>query len=311
MIFLLKIKRLNMNKLILALSVFWGSAFSVLSQDTIVDKKGNLRTGKILFYDQTYNLISFSSGTDTIYLDMAEVTEPTFNQERIGKVPFYITKSPATKAYVHKMGIAKQQPNFTYSPYSFGINLFSLIRPVGMLDRDIDRFFATNHNIDIFFQKEIRTDLALRFPMRIGISPLNEVIIKDIGNYGEYSKEIIGDLGIEPLFYLNGLTKATWFVAPSLCLGLVRKVTQNYDYNFNAATYTPSGNAGYFKIGSTFGFQLNLTPGIQFGLEYGAHLSNNAWHYYYESTPTRRTYFGYTGKFQVSYRLGGKPRNKE
>ena len=58
MIFLLKIKRLNMNKLILGLSVFLGSAFSVLSQDTIVDKKGNLRTGKILFYDQTYNLIS-------------------------------------------------------------------------------------------------------------------------------------------------------------------------------------------------------------------------------------------------------------
>lgn len=309
MIFLLKIKHLNMNKLILALSVYFSSAFSVLSQDTLVDKKGNLRIGKILFYDQTYNLISFSSGTDTIYLDMTEITEPTFNQERIGKVPFYITKSPASKVYVHKMGIAKQQPNYTYSPYSFGINVFSLIRPEAMLDRDIDRFFASNRNIDVFFQKEIRTDLALRFPMRIGISPINKVIIKDIGNYRDYSKEIIGDLGIEPLFYFNGLTKATWFVSPSLCFGLVRKVTQKYDYNINLATYTPSGNAGYYKVGATFGFQLNLTPGIQFGLEYGAHLSNNAWYYYNYTTSTRRTYFGYTGKFQISYRLGGKRRN--
>lgn len=304
-------KHLNMNKLILALSVYFSSAFSVRSQDTLVDKKGNLRIGKILFYDQSYNLISFSSGTDTIYLDMTEITEPSFNQERIGKVPFYITKSPASKAYVHKMGIAKQQPNFTYSPYSFGINVFSLIRPEAMLDRDIDRFFASNRNIDVFFQKEIRTDLALRFPMRIGISPINQVIIKEIGYNWEYSKEIIGDIGIEPLFYFNGLTKATWFVSPSLCFGLVRKVTQDFDYNNYLATYTPSGNAGYYKVGATFGFQLNLTPGIQFGLEYGAHLSNNAWHYYNYSIPTRRTYFGYTGKLQISYRLGGKPRNNE
>lgn len=302
-------KRLKMNKLILALSVFWVSAFSVLSQDTIVDKKGNLRTGKVLFYDQTYNLISFSSGTDTIYLDLSEITEPNFNQERIGKVPFFITKSPASKAYVRKMGMAKQQPNFTYSPYSFGINVFSLIRPDALLDRDIDRFFASNLNIDVFFQKEMNPELALRFPMRIGISPINEVIIKNIGNYREYSKEIIGDLGIEPLFYLNGLTKATWFVAPSLCIGLVRKVTREDNYNTYLATYTPLGNAGYFKIGSTFGFQLNLTPGIQFGMECGAHLSNNAWHYFYASTPSRRTYFGYTGKFQISYRLGGKRRD--
>lgn len=307
--FLEKTKHLKMNKLTLALSIFWVSAFSVLSQDTIVDKKGNLRTGKILFYDQTYNLISFSSGTDTIYLDMAEITEPSFNQERSGNVPSYITKSPASKAYVRKMGLAKQKPNFTYGPYSFGINVFSLIRPDALLDRDIDRYFASNLNIDVFFQKEMNPELALRFPMRIGLNPLKETIIKDIGYYGEYSKEIIGDIGIEPLFYLNGLKKATWFVSPSLCIGLVRKVIRNYNNPNNLATYTPSGNAGYFKLGSTFGFQLNLTSNIQFGLEYGAYLANNGWHYYNDDVATRRTYFGYIGKCSISYRLGGKRRD--
>lgn len=298
-----------MNKLLLSLSVFWCSAFSVLSQDTIVDKKGNLRIGKILFYDQTYNLISFSSGTDTIYLDMAEITEPSFNQERSGNVPSYITKSPESKKTVRKMGIAKQPPNFVYSPYSFGINAFSLIRPIGMLDRDIDRFFASNLNIDVFFQKEIKPNLALRFPMRIGLKPLKHIIIKEFGYYGEYSKEIIGDIGIEPLLYLNGLKKVTWFVSQSICVGLVRRVNPLYDYNNNLATYTPMGNAGYLKVGNTFGFQLNLTPNIQFGLEYGAYLANNAWRNYYDSYPSRRTYFGYTGKFQISYRLGGKRRD--
>ncbi len=67
---------------------------------------------------------------------MAEITEPNFNRES----SFYITKSPAKKAFIDKMGIAKKQPNFTYSPYRFGINIFSLIGPVAILDRDIDRF---------------------------------------------------------------------------------------------------------------------------------------------------------------------------
>jgi len=298
-----------MNNLIFAFGAVFGIALSVISQDTITDNKGNIRTGKILFYDRSYNLMSFLDGSDTIYLNLSEVIRPELNQERIGKSPYYVSKSPATKTNVQKMGIAKQPPNFVYSPYSFGINIFSLIRPTYMLDRDIDRFFASNLNIDVFFQKEMNPNLALRFPMRIGIKPLNKEIIKSIDYYGEFGKEIIGDIGVEPLFYLNGLKKATWFVAPSLCFGIGRKVTRNYNYLDYNATYIPSGNAGYYKIGSTFGFQLNLTPGIQFGMEYGAYVSNNGWHYYYDNIPTRRTYFGYIGKCFISYRLGGKARN--
>lgn len=298
-----------MNNLIFAFGAVFGITLSVISQDTITDNKGNIRTGKILFYDRSYNVMSFSDGSDTLFLNLSEIIRPELNQERVGKVPYYVSKSPATKAYVQKMGITRQPPNFVYSPYSFGVNIFSLIRPVGMLDRNIDRFFASNRNIDIFFQKELNPNLALRFPMRIGINPLNKQVEKSIDYYEEYSKEIIADVGVEPLFYLNGLKKATWFVAPSLCLGLGRKVVRTDNYPDYTSTYIPSGNAGYFKIGSTFGFQLNLTASLQFGMEYGAYVANNGWHYYYDSIPTRRTYFGYIGKCYISYRLGGKPRD--
>jgi hypothetical protein len=302
-----------MNNLIFAFGAVFGIALSVISQDTITDNKGNIRTGKILFYDRSYNLMSFLDGSDTIYLNLSEVIRPELNQERIGKSPYYVSKSPATKTNVQKMGIAKQPPNFVYSPYSFGINIFSLIRPTFMLDSDVDLFFSSNLNIDVFFQKEMNPNLALRFPMRIGIKPLNKEIIKSIDYYGEYikeyGKEIIADVGFEPLFYRNGLKKATWFVAPSLCIGIGRKVVRTNNYLNYTSTYTPSGNAGYFKIGATSGFQLNLTPGIQFGMEYGAYIANNAWHFYYDNIPKRRTYLGFMGKCYISYRLGGKPRN--
>jgi hypothetical protein len=285
-------------------------SYPIFSQDTIVDKTGNVHTGKILTVNQNFNLVSFLEVNDTLYFELTAIQINIKNLEQNNnKLPSFFSQSPhAVKSY--KMGIARQFSSYNYSPYSFGVNLFSLVQSTAMQNRDIDRLFASNPNFDVFFQKEMHRKFAIRIPIRIGINPLKDSIQQTTQGYNAYSKEIIGDIGLEPVIYFNGLRKLSWFATPSLCIGLGRKVYNSSEYysNSSANYFKPLGNAPYFKIGSNFGFQLNITSCIQFGLEYGVYIANNRWveSYMLNKDVMRLTYFGYMGKCIISFRLGGK-----
>ena len=136
--------------------------------------------------------------------------------------------------------------------------------------------------------------------------PLPEkVVTYNTDNYFHSArKTIIGEIGIEPLYYLNGLNKITLLVAPTLGVGRGLKMAeellgQSYPQPYK---YVPVGEYVYYKIGWLLGAQFNLTKSVQFGLELGLFRSNHEWDEFYPQYYD----WGSSAKFFLTYRFGGK-----
>lgn len=126
------------------------------------------------------------------------------------------------------------------------------------------------------------------------MSSVNEKI------YKEAAKTIIGDLGVEPIFYRNVSKKLNLLVVPSFCLGIGRKIsTQSLSELYNLEyQYTAGGSYLYGKLGCSLGMRWNFTKDFHIGMEYGAYFANN----FFRQSP----YLGLSGKCFVIYQFGGK-----
>ena len=194
--------------------------------------------------------------------------------------------------------------------YSMGINLSSFINPNFVFQGKPDLFFASNPNFDFFVQKEISSKYALRFPARIGLNAnydWESQVNQDIYRNGK--KTIIGDLGFEPLFYVYRNKTLTGYVAPSISVGMGRKISKEYlvselqgDYK-----YTSGGTYTYAKFGFSMGAQWTLTKFLHLGMEYGGYVANNSY-----STTTgvgdfgQKYYGGLFGKYFLVCQLGAR-----
>lgn len=222
------------------------------------------------------------------------------------------TNSPSkdVKIKPKKESIPNSKPVIKTKHYSIGINLFSLFKPHYMLDLDPQRFFASNTNMDFYFQKDYTSNFAYRIPIRIGFnssykwtSSLNQEI------YEQGRKTIIGDMGFEPIFCLANKKRIAWSIVPSICIGIGRKLIRgNIGETFNNVfQYHAGGSYLYGKIGCATGLQWNLSQRIQLGLEYGVYCANN--NYYTNSSSLgQMRYLGLSGKGFVVYKFGGQLR---
>jgi hypothetical protein len=195
-------------------------------------------------------------------------------------------------------------------PYSLGINLSSFINPNFVFQGKPDLFFASNPNFDFFVQKEISSKYALRFPARIGLNAnynWESRVNQDI--YRNANKIIIADLGFEPLFYVYRKKSLTGYVAPSISLGIGRKIPKEYLVSESQGDYkyTAGGSYSYGKYGCSFGVRWALTRFLQLGMEYGGYIANNSY-----STSTgvgnfgQKYYGGLSGKYFLVCQLGAR-----
>jgi hypothetical protein len=194
--------------------------------------------------------------------------------------------------------------------YSMGINLSSFINPNFVFQGKPDLFFASNPNFDFFVQKEISSKYALRFPARIGLNAnynWESRVNQDI--YRNANKIIIADLGFEPLFYVYRKKSLTGYVAPSISLGIGRKIPKEYLVSESQGDYkyTAGGSYSYGKYGCSFGVRWALTRFLQLGMEYGGYIANNSY-----STSTGvgnfglKYYSGLSGKYFLVCQLGAR-----
>lgn len=287
--------------------------YQVEAQDTIVDQSGKTMIVKVLSMDKTAGLIIYVNGQDTLIHSISSLQKyPSSPIQTTTFTPSNLTINPTVNEFNVKM--SRKYPNYHYSKWSAGINLMALLSPSILGDYDfLENSYATNRSFDLYVQYELKSKLALRFPVRIGIQPLNHThYTSTYLYYGVYSRELIAAVGFEPLIYMEGLRQFSWYLLPSVNVGLGRKVLNVYNY---PATnyYQPKGNASHVKIAASVGFQANVTRTVQFGMETGLYWSNNYWlssGYSPQAEPYRSKIVGLSLKLFATWRFGGKKATK-
>lgn len=287
---------------IMALVPFWSFA-----QDTLIDKKGNQRIGKILSVDELSNLLTLQTEQGTVVFKLSELKYVSNREVKNPKEGTLPNATPVYTTHFHGTRSNYIPPKYTYSPYSVGWNIIPLLN---FLPKDSENGrYASNRTLELFAQREINDKFAIRIPLRIGLNPISKEMIS--GDYGIYSKEIIGDIGVEPLFNLNGFKQLTWIFAPQFSFGRARAAYIKSPDSLAGPVYNylPMGDYSYIRAGFSTGLQLNVTRTIQFGLELSAYLANNFMPSYYVNAYSygyQRLYGGIGFRGFLSYRFGGR-----
>lgn len=254
---------------------------------------------------QFLNKSGFAFSVEAAYMNLEGESFP------MGALRIYTDikyKKPKQNKEAKALRLPSWKTAYSYSPYSIGLNLFSLIRPTYFYELFRNSYFSSNLNVDLFVQRELNKNFALRVPFRVGFPLPEKVVTYNTDNYFHFTrKTIIGEIGIEPLYYLNGLNKITLLVAPTLGVGRGLKMAeellgQSYPQPYK---YVPVGEYVYYKIGLLLGAQFNLTKSVQFGLELGLFRSNHEWDEFYPQYYD----WGNSTKFFLTYRFGGKRKN--
>jgi hypothetical protein len=282
----------------------------IYSQDTIEFKDGSIKYGRVLGLDKKFNILEFQNSNGKILISVSELKSFTKHQpEEKWNIGETITYSKSESHYVKRFSNNRKYLKYEPRKYSLGLNFTSLFNQSLFYDFDFfNRTYSTNPYLECFFQMEINEGIALRFPTRIGINPLNETILNSqwyYNFYELYSRELIFDIGIEPIFYFNKTPfKVKWFYAPSISATLGKPVAYSLDYNLDIEKYEPLKNKLGFRIGVLSGFQYWLNSRFQFEASFGYFVTNNYWLPNYDSyNPRRKGYLGRNLRTALIYRL--------
>jgi hypothetical protein len=280
------------------------------SQDTLEFKDGKVKYGHVLGFDTKLNILEFQNSNERVLISVSELKSFTKNQlEEKWNTGETFSFSKAYNPQVLQFSDNCKYLKFEPRKFSLGLNFTSLFDPDFVGDLDFfGRIYSTNPYLECFFQMEINDGLALRIPARIGIKPLKTIEINPQNSfYGMYTRELLFDLGIEPIFYFRKTpVKTRWFFAPSLFAVLGKPVARTFNYNINLEKYEPLNNQLGYRIGALTGFQYWFHSRFQFELSYGLFVTNNYWEpddFYNPGNVRRRPYFGRNLRTAVIYKL--------
>lgn len=305
----MKKKSKNYRLLLLSFITLCLTSKTLLAQDTLFKKNGEMQLGRVLGVDSLGKTLEFQDKEGVRLIAIASLQKYTTNDlssSWIKKSSF--TTNNSSDDAVKKFAINRKYLKYKPSRFSVGFNFMSLTNPALVNDFDFfGRTYSTNRHLDSYFQIEFSEKFALRFPVRIGIKPLNGTIINPPnGFYGMYSRELIGDIGVEPIFYFKkNIHKLTWFGAPSLSIGLGKSVRRIIDSDTYTISYTNIENKTFYRIGFLVGFQYWFTEHLQYEMSYGYLVTNNYWVPTYDSTETvyNQDYLARNLRIALAYRF--------
>jgi hypothetical protein len=214
----------NYHLLLLSFITLCITAKTVLAQDTLIKRNGEIELGRVLVADSIGKTLEFQDVKGIRLISIASLQSYTtndLNSSWIKKTSF--TTNSSIDVPVKKFAANRKYLKFKPSRYSVGLNFMSLTNPALVNDFEyFGRTYSTNRQIDSYFQLELTEKFALRFPVRIGIKPLNGTITNPPNSfYDAYSRELIADIGVEPIIYLKkNIYKFSLFGAPSFSVGM-------------------------------------------------------------------------------------------
>lgn len=281
-----------------------------LSQDTIEFKDGKIKYGRVLGFDNKLNILEFQDSNERILIPLNSVRFYTKNKlEEKWVNGEFLTYSSAENSQVLTFGNNRKFLDYEPRRFSIGINFSSLFEPSLVNDMDyFGRTYSTNPYLECFFQSEINEAFALRIPTRIGINPLKTTDINPLNSfYGMYTRELLFDIGIEPILYFRkSPVKTRWFFAPTFSAVISRPVSRILDNEINLQKYEPLNNQWGYRIGALTGFQYWFHSRFQLELSYGLFVTNNYWEpddFNLSGNVRRRPYFGRNLRLALVFRL--------
>lgn len=271
----------NYRLLLLSFITLCITTKTVLAQDTLIKKNGEMQLGRVLGVDSLGKTLEFQDKEGVRLIAIASLQKYTTNDLSSNwiKQSSFTTNYSSDKA-VKKFAVNHKYLNIKPSKFSIGFNFMSLSNPALVNDFDFfGRTYSTNRHLDSYFQMELSEKFALRFPIRIGVKPLNKTLTNPSNSfYDAYSRELIADIGVEPIFYFQkNIHKLNWFVGPSLSIGLGKSVRRTIDSNIGTVTYANIENKSFYRVGFLFGFQYWITKKLQYEMSYGYLVTNNYW----------------------------------
>jgi hypothetical protein len=258
--------------------------------------------------------LEFQNSNERVLISVSELKSFTQNQlEEKWNTGESFTFSKADNPQVLRFRDNRQYLKFEPKKFSLGLNFTSLYLYEPYYTKNFfTRTYSTNPYLECFFQMEINDGLALRIPARIGINPLKTIVINPENLfYSEmYARELLFDLGIEPIFYFRKIpVKTRWFFAPSLSavLGKPVEVERIQVNNIRSLKNEPLDNQWGYRIGALTGFQYWFHPRFQVELSYGLFVTNNYWEPGLWNNPSnygrKRPYFGGNFRTAVVYKF--------
>ncbi len=273
--------QVSLKRIIPFLFLFNLLSFQSLAQDTLIFLNGAVKYGRVLGLESNMRIIEFQNGQKNELISLELLKTYTLNQlESNWTMKNNLTQFPSNIYTVKQMGNTRKLLDFVPGKYSIGLNFTTLFNPALINDFDFfGRTYSTNSHIETFFQIDLNPRIALRFPLRIGLKPLKTTVDNtSFDFYGNYTRELIGDIGFEPIFYFKErMVKLKWFAAPSLSMVLGKSVKRTINYEPYATTYTPVSSELCYRIGGLIGFQYWLHPHFQIEGSYGYLITNNYW----------------------------------
>ncbi len=303
-------KNINNYHFLLLLFITLGlTSKTILAQDTLIKKNGEIELGRVLGIDNIGKMLEFKDLNGIRLISTTSIQQYTTHVlEENWKKKSYFSTNPSGEEDVKHFAVNHKYLKFEPSKYSVGFNFMSLTNPALVNDFDYyGRTYSTNRHLDSYFQIELSEKFALRFPIRIGIKPLNGTIINPPTNfYDAYSRELIADIGVEPIFYFKkNIHKLNWFVAPSFSVGLGKSVRRIIDDNSYSISYTNIENKTFYRIGFLVGFQYWFTDYLQYEMSYGYLVTNNYWFPTFDSTDNlyNQAYLARNLRIALAYRF--------
>jgi len=263
---------MNYLKLFLLLSIFSKS----FAQDTLILKTGEILPVKIFFIDEKNGLIGFVNKQDTLFRSIVTLSEYKVHSQLDEES---VSTMNEGRYYPSQNIVRRPVSKYSYSPYSIGFN------PLSLFPDFRETSIAGNQILSIYGEYKKNASLGLRIPVKIGLGTEQVYEISDelwwIQSYRRNYTQLIYEIGIEPIFYLNKNSDMIHSIIPGIYIGANHgmKEERYFTYWTDGAGNSQQGHdktilstddqRTYFRFGLNYGFHINLSKRIQIGTDMG------------------------------------------
>lgn len=257
--------------------LFQFSLLCVSAQDTLYLKNGELQVVEIISVDVKKGIIIYKYNNQQsmrAISSLSRYTNHSSDEENV--LPFIEEEPVQTMADLKSLALTP----FVYGKFSIGFNALSLLSGLG---KETEISIASNYNQSFYGHFNFNNYLAVRVPMRIGFSFLKDKNGNKVSyQYGESARNVIYEIGIEPLLMLNDRRQINPYLLPGIYSGLSQgaRYTPN-ETNPGFETFIFGPREPYYRYAVNVGVQLNLKQHLAVNFEVGGNVNTaRPWYYY-------------------------------
>jgi hypothetical protein len=260
----------------------------ISAQDTLVLKNGDIKIVQLLLVDKKDGIIVYMQNDKKVVQSISSLTSFT-NHSSTDTTDFVsISFKPSiyTNKYMDSVHVKKIYTPHSYSKFSVGINLLSTLSSFGS---ETEISIASNYNQSFYGQYNFNKHIAVRLPLRVGFLIMtNERLESKSNKYKHIARDLIYEIGLEPLIMLNDKRKINPYILHGIYFGKSQGVRW-----VHADSILGSGNFNisvgpreiYYRVALNIGVQFNLSKHFALNFEAGGNINT--------AFPSTYAYTGY------------------